>query len=80
MAENRENTPIQRTRVTISKREKEIIINTYMKKCEEYPEVALIDIKTSVAEIVGISRRSVNRILKQFKENGAVSAPKNTRK
>lgn len=55
---------------------KEMVLNMYEREMEENPTMVVEDIVRRVANIAGVSDRSVYKIIKEYKDTHVLSAPK----
>lgn len=60
----------------LSKAEKDMILNTYKTTLEFHPELSISDIGDRTAHITGVSKASVFRVIKQYKNDGVLKSPK----
>ena len=63
-------------RLHLSAAEKQIILNIYKNQMQQNADLAIEEVVLKVAEISGVSRSSVYKIIKEYKCNHSLSEPK----
>lgn len=66
-------------RTALSKAEKNMILNVYKTAIESNPERLISDIGNEAARITGVSKASVFRVMREYKNSGVLNSPKKTK-